>query len=75
MFADEPVDLVGTVGKGEWPEWVAETEDPSFWLRGGAVWWSRHALARRAEPGSRFYVVSEGRLRLYMTLGPPPAEP
>ena len=66
--AEGPVDLVGTVRMGTWRKWVAAAEDPEFWAVGGAVWWSRHALARRAVRGSRFYVVSEGRLRLYVTL-------
>ena len=65
---DGPADLVGTVRMGTWRRWVAEAEDPEFWAVGGAVWYSRHALARRAARGSRFYVVSEGRLRLYVTL-------
>lgn len=72
---DEPVDLVGTVRKGTWAEWVEEflgdLEDPWTRSTGGCVWWSRHSLARRAERGSRFYVVSEGRLRLCVTLGHP----
>lgn len=64
----EPLDVVGTVRRGTWSEWAAEADDPLFWRAGGAAWWSRHPLALRVSRGSRFYVVSEGRLRLYVTL-------
>ena len=67
-MSDEPVDLVGTVRMGEWAEWVGEAA--AHWTsRRPVIWWSRHALARRAAAGSRFYVVSEGRLRCYAVLG------
>lgn len=60
------VDLVGTCPKDFWLEWIAEG-DPAGSPESGEEWgwYTRHSLARRIQPGDRFYVVAWGMLRGY----------
>jgi hypothetical protein len=59
-------DLVGTCPKGFWEEWIAEGDaagDPGTGEEWS--WYTGHRLARNIQPGERFYVVADGKLRGY----------
>lgn len=72
----EHPDFVATVRAPEWEGWCSgeegcggpETNGPD--PGGEAAWWSRAKLARQAERGSRLYICSRGRLRLWIALQP-----
>lgn len=57
-------DLVGTVPKNRWLEWLDEGDlagdcaSGEFW-----GWFTSHWLAADGRPGDRFYVVAHGKLR------------
>jgi|TARA_Y100000310_G_scaffold232088_1_gene234833 hypothetical protein len=47
-----------------WNGWIAEGDaagDPETGEEWG--WWTKDHLARKIEPGERFYIVAHGRLR------------
>ena len=76
----EHPDFVATVRAPEWEKflsgekgsggWLASVNDDPEIVDGDAAWWSRAKLARQAERGSRLYICSRGRLRLWVALQP-----
>lgn len=62
-------DVVVTVPKGQWEEWIAEGDlpgeeaqyDSHFWIAGSGV-------APSCYPGDRVYIVAHGKLRGYAPL-------
>ena len=58
------MDLVGTCPKDFWEEWIAEGDAAGESYTGEEWgWFTRSAVAQKARPGDRFYVVAHGKLR------------
>lgn len=58
------MDLVGTCPKSFWKKWIAEGDaagDPDTGEE--YAWWTRSRIVLKLQPGDRFYVVANGKLR------------
>ncbi len=62
------MDIVVTVPKGRWAEWIAEGDLPGDDWSGAESYFSFGGPRPRIEPGERVYIVAHGRLRGYAPL-------
>jgi hypothetical protein len=62
-------DVVVTVPKGMWEDWIAEGALPGWkWVEGAFHFWIPQSPLPNIKPGERVYVVAHGKLRGYAPL-------
>jgi len=62
------MDVVVTVPKGKWQEWIEEGDLPGEEPQYESHFWYGHGPLPRINPGERVYIVAHGRLRGYAPL-------